>query len=117
MAQYKGLWQIEETFRLSKHNLRMRPIYHWTPQRVKAHVAICFMSLVCLRVMEFHAQKIKPKLSIKQINFHLAQVQYSILIDKTTKKRYILPSKISKEAAQVFKLWNVKWFNTPFELK
>jgi len=117
VAQYKGLWQIEETFRLSKHNLRMRPIYHWTPQRVEAHVAICFMSLVCLRVMDFHAHKIKPTLSIKQINFHLAQVQYSILIDKTTKKRYILPSKISKEAAQVFKLWNVKWFNTPFELK
>ncbi|NTV67872.1 MAG: hypothetical protein HGB06_09380 [Chlorobaculum sp.] len=27
---YRGLWQVEKTFRLSKHDLKVRPIYHWT---------------------------------------------------------------------------------------
>lgn len=42
---YRGLWQIEETFRLTKHDLRVRPIFHWTPKRIEAHVALCFMAL------------------------------------------------------------------------
>jgi transposase len=49
LAQYKGLWQIEETFRISKLDLQVRPIYHWTPRRVKAHIAIAFMALTCIR--------------------------------------------------------------------
>ena len=34
---WHGLWQVEETFRISKHNLRVRPIYHWTPAQVHGH--------------------------------------------------------------------------------
>ena len=31
-ARYRGLWQIEDAFRVNKRDLKMRPIYHWTPQ-------------------------------------------------------------------------------------
>jgi transposase len=30
ISHYHGLWQVEETFRLSKHDLSIRPIFHWT---------------------------------------------------------------------------------------
>ena len=42
IEQYKKLWQIEDCFRVAKHDLRVRPIFHWTPARVRAHILICF---------------------------------------------------------------------------
>jgi len=45
ITHYAGLWQVEETFRISKHDVKMRPIYHWTNKRIHAHIAICFMAL------------------------------------------------------------------------
>ena len=45
ISQYHGLWQVEESFRITKHGLRIRPVYHWTPQRLKAHIAICYYAL------------------------------------------------------------------------
>ena len=49
LEQYSKLWQIEDCFRVAKHDLRIRPIFHWTPQRVRAHLLIRFLALVCLR--------------------------------------------------------------------
>jgi len=36
LDHYRSLWQVEESFRINKHDLSVRPIYHWTPKRVKA---------------------------------------------------------------------------------
>ena len=63
ISQYHGLWQVEESFRITKHDLRIRPVYHWTPRRVKAHIAICFMALVCVRNLEYRVRRQYRKLS------------------------------------------------------
>ena len=45
IARYHQLWEIEACFRTNKHDLKIQPIYHWTPQRVRgvrAHIAICY---------------------------------------------------------------------------
>ena len=47
--QYSNLWQVEESFRITKHDLKIRPIYHWKPSRVKAHLAISFMAYTLVR--------------------------------------------------------------------
>ena len=49
IARYHQLWEIEACFRTNKHDLKIRPIYHWTPQRVRAHIAICYMAFCCLQ--------------------------------------------------------------------
>ena len=36
MSHYQGLWQVEESFRITKHDLRVRPIWHWNPDRIRA---------------------------------------------------------------------------------
>ncbi len=43
---YKGLWQVERAFRELKSTLDLRPVYHWTEPRVRAHVFICFLAFV-----------------------------------------------------------------------
>lgn len=49
---YIGLTEVEESFRMSKQDLGLRPVFHQTQQRVEAHIFICFLSLVLQRTLE-----------------------------------------------------------------
>ena len=42
IALYKNLWKIEKAFRISKTDLRIRPIYHRLKHRIEAHICIAF---------------------------------------------------------------------------
>lgn len=43
---YKGLWQVEQAFRVMKTPLELRPVYHWTEPRIRGHVMVCFLSFL-----------------------------------------------------------------------
>jgi len=45
----------------------MRPIYHWTDSRIKAHIAICFMALSCMRFAEYEVAARYKKISPSEI--------------------------------------------------
>ncbi len=49
---YKGLWKIEETFKVTKSSLETRPVYVWTKDHIEAHFLTCFISLVMVRLLE-----------------------------------------------------------------
>lgn len=49
---YHDLWQVERAFRMSKYDLRERPIYHSKPERIKSHLLLCFVSLLVMRETE-----------------------------------------------------------------
>lgn len=61
---YKGLWKIEESFKITKSNLETRPVFVWTKEHIEAHFLTCFISLVMLRLIEF---KSKRKYSVTSI--------------------------------------------------
>ena len=116
ITHYSSLWQVEETFRISKHDVKMRPIYHWTDRRIKAHIAICFMALSCMRFAEYEIAARYKKMSPAEIRHQLKQVQTSILKDNSTKKLYALPSKIQKDAYKILSLYDIKHITTPYEI-
>ena len=49
---YIGLTQIEDTFRISKHDLGLRPLYHHKEERTQAHILVCFLALVMWRTLQ-----------------------------------------------------------------
>ena len=61
---YKGLWKIEESFKITKSNLETRPVFVWTKEHIEAHFLTCFISLVILRLIE---SKTKRKYSTTSI--------------------------------------------------
>ena len=88
---YKGLWRIEESFKITKSTLETRPVYVWTKEHIEAHFLTCFVSLVILRLLE---QKIDKKYSSekiidslkkynirKQIANYYQVIDYNIVID------------------------------------
>ena len=52
---YKQLMRVEECWRTMKSGLRMRPVYHWMPHRIEAHVKLCVLALLLERVAEIRA--------------------------------------------------------------
>lgn len=49
---YKQLRRVEEAWRQLKSGLKMRPVYHWAPHRIHAHVALTVLALLLERVAE-----------------------------------------------------------------
>jgi len=50
--QYRGLWVIERAYRVTKGTLEMRPMFHFTPKRIEAHVCICFIAYKVYKELE-----------------------------------------------------------------
>ncbi len=42
--QYSGLWVVENAFRVTKGTIELRPMFHFNPRRIEAHVCICFVA-------------------------------------------------------------------------
>ena len=116
LHHYKNLWKIEETFRITKHDLKVRPIYHYTEHRIKAHIAICFVALCCVRHLEYRVSKQQTKLSVKRIRDELLGFQASILKDISTNKKYCIPSSVSTEIKKIYSIVGIKIDSCPFEL-
>jgi hypothetical protein len=52
IGAYHRLWHIEKSFRMSKHDLRARPIYHHKRESIQAHLSIVFAALAVTRLIE-----------------------------------------------------------------
>lgn len=52
MEYYRQLWQIEKTFRITKTDLRVRPIYHYKRRRIEAHICIAFAACKLYKELE-----------------------------------------------------------------
>ncbi len=52
---YKQLMRVEECWRTMKSGLRTRPVFHWTPHRICAHISLCVLALLLERIAERRA--------------------------------------------------------------
>lgn len=73
---YKGLWRIEESFKITKSDLKSRPVYVWTKEHIEAHFLTCFISLVLIRLLEI---KLDRKHSVRKIIDSLRSLNCSYL--------------------------------------
>jgi len=114
LSKYNDLWNIEAAFRVTKHDLAIRPIYHWKPRRILAHIAICFCAYALVKHLEYRVRLQYKKLSIEKIRQTLMKVQTSILFDKVKRIRYGLPSRMGKDARKIYNILNIKRSITPY---
>lgn len=52
IERYKGLWKIEESFKITKSQLKSRPVYVRKKGHIEAHFFICFLALILIRLLE-----------------------------------------------------------------
>ena len=117
LSRYHSLWQIEDAFRMSKHDLRFRPVYHWVENRIRAHISICFISYTLIKqaLYRLEFQK-KIKMSFDSLRNELLHAQSSILIEKNSKNRYILPSKVTVIQKKIYSAFGLSRRETPYRI-
>ena len=106
--RYRGLWQVEDAFRVNKHDLKMRPIFHWTPKKIKAHILICYMAYALVAIVRHKLKKAKVDLSIERVREELGYIQASIIKDQRSGKRFLLPSKNTGTQRAIYKALNLE---------
>ncbi len=108
LTRYRRLWVIEESFRINKHTLAMRPIYHFTKDRIKAHILICYLAFAITRYAQQKINIFDDSISIEKIRNSLAEIEASILEDRVTGQFYKMPSRLSKEATMIYRAVGVQ---------
>ncbi len=88
MAHHHGLWQVEESFRITRHDLKVRPIWHWNENRIRTHIAIA-----CVRHLACRVATQKRRMSPEVIRSALVHQQCSVLSCRQSGNRHVIPSK------------------------
>lgn len=92
---YNQLWQIEKAFRISKTDLRIRPVYHRIKDRIEAHICICFTAYAVFKELERLLKKNKMELSpTKAIDAlkEIRQLRYVLPRSRQVKTKILNPS-------------------------
>lgn len=97
IAQYKNLWHVEQSFRMSKSDLVARPMYHHKEASIKAHLAICFMALAVGKYLE-----LKTGFSLRCVIDLLKQIQDARIINMHTKEEILIRAVIPEKAKDLF---------------
>jgi len=76
---YRQLWKIEQAFRITKHDLKIRPFFHRLPRRIHAHVCISFAAYKVYKELERQLQVKKSDMSPEQA-IDIAKSIYAIRV-------------------------------------
>jgi transposase len=96
ISHYHNLWQVEKTFRMSKSDILIRPVYHFKKEAIEAHILICVMALAVAKFMELKSGK-----SIKVILEILKKVTDVRILNISTKEETLWRSVIPEEAKHI----------------
>jgi transposase len=104
IENYKNLWHIEKAFRMSKTDLRIRPIYHRLRNRIEAHVCISFTAYCIYKELERVLYAEKSTLSLKkasEITHNMYQITYTLPESKHTKSKLLNMDEEQDELYQI----------------
>lgn len=92
VENYRHLWQIEKAFRISKTDLKIRPVYHYHRKRIEAHICIVFVAYTIYKEMERilykHNASFSPKRA-SELTHNMYEVEY-VLPHSKEKHKIIL---------------------------
>lgn len=66
IENYNQLWQIEKAFRVSKTDLKIRPVYHRLPKRIEAHICLNFVAYKVYKELERQLKEKKAPLTVNK---------------------------------------------------
>jgi transposase len=104
IENYKNLWHIEKAFRMSKTDLRIRPIYHRLRHRIEAHICIAFTAYCIYKELERVLYKEKSSLSLKKAaesTHNMYEITYTLPESKHTKSRLL---KMNEEQSELYRI-------------
>jgi len=103
---YHTLWKIEESFRIMKSTLEVRPIFHWTEERIKGHFVICFLAFLLERTLEIHLKQARVEASPESIREALNSLQLAQI--ELEEKKYFIKTKGTELSTKVLRTLKIQ---------
>lgn len=107
IENYNHLWKIEKAFRISKKDLKIRPVYHRLQPRIEAHICIAFVAYKVYKELERQLKEKRSELSPEKA-IDIAKTIYSIKLltplNKETLEQTLILNDEQKHLAQMFNL-------------
>ena len=100
--RYHELYKIEQAFRISKSDLRKRPIFHHKEEPIKLHLLICFMALLVSKHIELQTNR-----SIRNFIHECKKITDARLINKLTGKELRIRAKLNPEIIEILQKLNL----------
>jgi transposase len=88
IENYSHLWKIEKAFRISKNDLKIRPIYHRLQPRIEAHICIAFVAYKIYKELERQLKEKRSTLSPEKA-INIAKTIYTIKLETSATKELI----------------------------
>jgi hypothetical protein len=112
---YKQLMRVEQCWRVMKSGLRTRPMYHWRPHRIHAHVRLCVLALLLERVAEIRTEQTWRNLLARLDTIKVVEYERTgTRIRQTTDVRAEIAALLRMlQVPQPPKLYQVKPITTP----
>jgi transposase len=108
LTSYRGLWQIEQTFRIAKTNLDIRPVFHYTPRRIRAHFAICYAALALIRHVEYTLKCKGVSITFEQMHLMLERMR-KVKIQDSNNHSFELLEDPPLELIKIYQALNISW--------
>lgn len=92
VEQYGHLWQIEKAFRISKTDLRIRPVFHYKRRRIESHLCIAFVAYAIWKELERLLQQNGLLMSARragELTHTMYKIRYTMPQSKETKDRIL----------------------------
>jgi len=106
LEAYHTLWKIEESFRIMKSTLEVRPIFHWTESRIKGHFAMCFLAFLLERTLEFRLKKSGEPASPEEIRFSLNSMNFAKV--EVENKSFLVKTKGTEIGNRILRLLKIR---------
>lgn len=102
---YHSLWKIEESFRIMKSTLEVRPIFHWTEKRIKGHFVVCFLAFLLERTIELRLKAADAGASPTQIQ----EALHSLCFTETeiNGQKYLIKMKPNEVASDILRVLRI----------
>lgn len=104
LENYKNLWHIEKAFRMSKTDLRIRPIYHRLQRRIEAHICISFTAYCIYKELERVLYEESSSISLRQaaeMTHTIYQLKYILPESKQVKTILLKMDEMQTELCQI----------------
>ncbi|MGL5077522.1 MAG: IS1634 family transposase, partial [Waterburya sp.] len=101
IERYHDLYKVEHAFRISKHDLQTRPIFHNKEEPIKLHILICFMSLAIARHIE-----LQTGVSINKFISEAKKVADARMLNQITGKEIKIRAPISSAMSEIIEKLN-----------
>ncbi|MGB3468406.1 MAG: IS1634 family transposase [Cyclobacteriaceae bacterium] len=84
IENYQHLWRIEKAFRISKHDLKIRPIFHRLERRIASHICLSFVAYKIYKELERQLEEKKAGISAEKA-IDIAKTIYKIRVNLNEK--------------------------------